>query len=138
LGLTFSMAIGGEARDAQSRASAHHMLAAQHAVDDTLLTAREQALATWNQWQGACGQWQMEQQALDAQTLVAQAMQRAHALGEGSLQSFLQAQATTQELSQRAESARIQTWRAFTRVLVMTGELWPSSSLQAVARPSVP
>jgi hypothetical protein len=59
-------------------------------------------------------------------------------LGEGSLQSFLQAQATTQELSQRAESARIQTWRAFTRVLVMTGELWPSSSLQAVARPSVP
>jgi cobalt-zinc-cadmium efflux system outer membrane protein len=138
LGVTFSMAIGGEARDAQSRASAHQMLAAQHAVDDTLLAARRQALATWNEWQGACGQWQMEQQALDAQTWVAQAMQRAHALGEGSLQSFLQAQATTQELSQRAESARIQTWRAFTRVLVMSGELWPSSSLQAAARPSGP
>ncbi len=136
LGLTFNLAFGGESRDAQARASAYQMTAAQRGVDNALMLAREQALSMWSQWQGACAQWQMEQQAFDAQALVAQAMQRSHALGEGSLQSLLLAQSSSQELAQKAEAARIQTWRTLTRVLVMGGGLWPSSLLQPAARAS--
>jgi outer membrane protein, heavy metal efflux system len=136
VGLTFSLPFGGEARHAQARASVHQMAAAQHGVDDALMQAREQALSAWSQWEGACAQSQSAQMASDAQALVTQAMQRSHALGEGSLQSFLLAQASGQDLARKAEAARIQAWLTLTRVLLLAGGPWPSSPLQPAARAS--
>ncbi len=139
VGLTFSMPWGGPARDAQARASARRLAMAEQGVDQAQEAAQAQAITEVALWQTACSQWQLEGLALDAQAKVAQALSRGHTLGEGSMQTVLQAQAVANDLRLRTEQARTQAWRAWSRMLVLTGALWqPSPLLQAASARSAP
>jgi cobalt-zinc-cadmium efflux system outer membrane protein len=139
VGLTFSMPWGGPARDAQARASARRLAVAEQGVEQAQEAAQAQAITEVALWQSACSQWQLEGLTLASQTKVALALSRGHTLGEGSMQTVLQAQAMANELRLRSEQARTQAWRAWSRMLVLTGALWPSSPvLQAASARSAP
>jgi outer membrane protein TolC len=124
VGLTFSLPWGGPARDAQARASARRLAMAEQGIDQAQEAVQALAITEVGNWQAACTQWQLERQAHVVQTNLAQALARGHDLGEGSLQAVLQAQAVAHDMHLRAEQARAQAWRGWSRMLVLNGELW--------------
>jgi cobalt-zinc-cadmium efflux system outer membrane protein len=123
LGVTVSLPWGGPARTAQAQASALRLVQAQQAMDETRLDAQARALAEVSQWQAACTQWQMETQSLVVQETMTQSLVRGHGLGEGSLQSVLLAQSSLQDVRLKRQAAQAQAWLAWSRLLVLSGEL---------------
>jgi outer membrane protein TolC len=130
IGFALSLPFGGEHRGAVADVAAARAAVAAQRLIDAERRAQLDATLRLREAQATRALWRDQAEAAQRLDQVAQGLQRAYQLGEGSLNDLVAARRLAIEQQLSAAGSAVDAWMARQRLLLDVGALWPEPAVE--------